>query len=253
VVHSDRSVIGSYLGSQIGSNVGSNVGAQIGSGNTRGSGRDGEARPQVAPKPPSWDGTWKSNPERPKSKPEPSSKGPEVWSPQPQKPAPTYGASNIPSWPPYSPTTPYPANEGKLAVTSVSTKQNQVYCRKYPDTISPDISKIQVIAASGTRLDATCWAISELDSVPGVWLKTVAGCFVHETNVQEQRNFRSTLNECAPAPHWVGTLQSQYQRKDCYKCTSLSCQSQNLGNLPYADLQCSIRGETVQGDRYATV
>jgi hypothetical protein len=96
-------------------------------------------------------------------------------------------------------------------------------------------------------------SFSGLESVSGVWLKTISWYFVHETNIQEQQNFRSTLNECAPAPHWIGTLQTQCQRKDCYMCTSLNYQSQNLGYLPYADLQCSMRGEAVQGNRCTIV
>jgi hypothetical protein len=268
-------MVGSYIGSQIGSNVGSTVGAQIGSGNARGGGKDKEAHPKATSNSPFWDEIWHSNsdkprarpepsstgsggwkpqpqPESPRARPEPSSTGSGGWKPQPQKPAPTNGASNTPSWIPHSTSSPYSTNEGKLSVLSVSTKQDQVYCRKYPDSITPDISKIETITGTGTRVDAKCWILSELESVPGVWLRTVAGCFIHETNIKEQLNFHSTLNECGPAPHWVGTLQTHYQRKDCYTCTSLNCQSQNLGHLPYADLQCSTQGETVQGNRYAT-
>jgi hypothetical protein len=150
-------MIGSYKGSQIGLNVGSNMGAHIGSGNTRSSGRDEEAHPAAASNSPSWDEVWHSNPERPRARPEPSSKGSGGWYPQPQLSASANEASNIQLWTPRSSSKPYPAKEGKLSVTSVSTKQNQVCCLKYPDTISPDISKIKTITALATRLDATCW------------------------------------------------------------------------------------------------
>lgn len=67
--------------------------------------------------------------------------------------------------------------------------------------------------------------------------------------MQEYKDYKSTLPACAEQKHWVGTLMEQYSRKDCYSCLSTStCQSEDLGSPPYADLACFQEGEVVQGN-----
>jgi len=145
------------------------------------------------------------------------------------------------------------ANQGRVPSISATIRQDKVYCRKYPDVISPDMSKIRTLD-SGTDVEITCWTFSELpDSTgrvggDGMWLKTNLDCYINEINIEEQQNFGATLRRCAPTSHWVGTLQQQYQRKDCYSCPSLNCASKNLGSPPYVDLACSTQGDLVNGN-----
>jgi hypothetical protein len=109
--------------------------------------------------------------------------------------------------------------------------------------------------SSGTKTEVTCFTKSEMKGVSSnirgnpIWLKTNEGCFVNEIEIQGKQDFQAILNYCAPPKHWVGTMNSQYSRVDCYDCTSLDCPSRNVGVPPYVDLACAIRGEAVQGNR----
>jgi hypothetical protein len=152
-----------------------------------------------------------------------------------------------------------PVGGGRKASISIVTAQNQVYCRNYPDTISPDMTRIRNITYSGTSLEVKCWTTSAMPGYngrvggDGSWLLTQDGCYINQVNVWDAQSydFRSQLYPCPQKPHWVGLLEDQYQtvgRKDCYSCTSLNCQSQNLGHVPFAELACHTQGEVVLGN-----
>jgi len=82
-----------------------------------------------------------------------------------------------------------------------------------------------------------------------VWLRTSIGCFVNEKSLQGREDFQAQLAPCADTgSHWVGTLQTQYKREDCYACTSQDCPSQNLGSGPYLDIDCYADGDVVAGN-----
>jgi len=196
--------------------------------------------------------------------PTPSSPPPPKQAPPPLPPSigrqpPPWGQSpydgeviTITSYFPPGPTN-YP-NRGKMSALSVTTKKNEVYCRVYADTISPDISKV-TIYSSPTKLKVTCYTESGMNGVSGriggdpTWLKTEKGCYISGADVTEKHNYVSELNYCPPPQHWVGTLLPQYAREDCYDCTSLDCPSRNVGKPPYVDISCLKDGESVKGNR----
>jgi len=166
------------------------------------------------------------------------------WAPKPAAAAP----------PPFAPPPPAPvASSGKMNTMTVTTVNGGVYCWKYPDTMMSDHSKLPVYN-SFSRIDIQCWTSTDMNGVSGniagdsTWFKTATGCYLNELDIEEKQNLRNRLNYCQPPQHWVGTLQSQYQRVDCYDCTSLNCQSKNIGVPPYVDLACYIEGETVLGN-----
>ena len=83
------------------------------------------------------------------------------------------------------------------------------------------------------------------------YLRTRTGCYISVAEVNEQYiSYPRVVNQCKIATrskHWVGTLLPQYARKDCYACPSLGCSSQDLGSVPFVDLDCWTIGETVRG------
>jgi hypothetical protein len=106
-----------------------------------------------------------------------------------------------------------------------------------------------------TNLEVVCYTKSEMRGLSGnirgesTWLKTKIGCYVNKLEVESKENVEAVLEYCAPPKHWVGTLKPQYNRVDCYDCTSLDCPSRNVGWPPYVDLACYVGGEVVQGNR----
>jgi hypothetical protein len=136
----------------------------------------------------------------------------------------------------------------------VLTTADLVYCRKYPDNIIPDPSKLHVYTTP-TRVVVNCWTNPSIrgwsGSVQGdaVWLRTSNGCYIPEMNVQNSTDFQAMLKFCQPPEHWVGTLQTQYKRQDCYECTNTNCNSLNLGNGSQVDIDCYTFGEVTGGNR----
>ncbi|TID20723.1 hypothetical protein E6O75_ATG05487 [Venturia nashicola] len=125
---------------------------------------------------------------------------------------------------------------------SVTTRQDTVFCRRFPDTISSDNLGLRVFAGNA-NVELTCWTKAAIDGPAGrvnqngLWIKTSLGCYVKWCRYQS-------------SPHFVGTLQSQYKREDCYSCPSLDCPSQNLGIGPLLDLDCSTEGTVVGGNNF---
>jgi len=147
--------------------------------------------------------------------------------------------------------------DSKRASTSIiiAANGNPVYCRNYPDTISPGRPNLPVYNVS-TTLSATCWSEPSLPGNSGrvdgeaTWLQTDSGCYVNSAEVQQRQNFKDILNQCNGMPkHWVGISKSEYTRLDCYDCASLDCPSQNVGEPPYVDLDCFQDGEDVRGNK----
>jgi hypothetical protein len=144
----------------------------------------------------------------------------------------------------------------KANALSATTKQDTVFCRKWPDTVSSDGMGVRVFTAN-TNVELTCWTMASMEgpqgrvNQDGLWIKTNLDCYVNNADIngRTRQNFQQRLNQCPPQAHWVGTLQSQYKREDCYSCPSLDCSSQNMGIGPYIDLECSSEGETVQGSK----
>jgi hypothetical protein len=133
------------------------------------------------------------------------------------------------------------------------TSEN-AFCRNWPDKVSTDSSGVKILGAS-TAIELTCWTMPSLEGEFGkvegetVWLKTKIGCFINMKNLKFQ-DYQSQLAQCpSPRKHWVGTLQAQYKREDCYACPSQDCASQNLGEGPFMDIDCYTEGETVSGNR----
>jgi hypothetical protein len=187
---------------------------------------------------------------------------------QPQKPRPNT---------PYGPWLencrgPCGLSSGKQAAVTVSIKGINMRCRRYPDNFITDGNNLAHFS-SPSRVDATCWSPSSPGTVgfqamqnPVVaaaqlasaiagrdlgYLRTRTGCYISVAEVNEQYiSYPRVLNQCkisSRSKHWVGTLQPQYARKDCYACPSLGCASQDLGNVPFVDLDCWTIGDTVRG------
>jgi hypothetical protein len=141
----------------------------------------------------------------------------------------------------------------KLSLSA--TTVDNTFCRKWPDNISSDGAEATVLGAS-TSIQVTCWTMPSLDGDYGkvqgetVWLKTAAGCFVNMKNLKEFQDYQTELAQCpSTQKHWVGTLQPQYKREDCYSCPNQDCSSQNLGEGPFLDIDCYTEGETISGNR----
>lgn len=145
---------------------------------------------------------------------------------------------------------------GKVVILSTTTKQDPVFCRRWPDTISSDGMGVRVFTGN-TNVDITCWTSASIEGPQGrvnqnsLWIKTNLGCYINDADVnpRTRQNFQKKLSQCPAQAHWVGTLQSQYKREDCYSCPSLDCSSQNLGAGPFIDLDCSSDGDTVNGSK----
>jgi hypothetical protein len=134
----------------------------------------------------------------------------------------------------------------------MATTNGEVVCRKYPDTITHDVSKLPIYR-DPTRLEISCWTASSMGSagsnVGGTWLKTNQGCYVNADEMQERKDYQTMLNHCATPNHWVGIMLPQYAREDCYDCPSLDCPSRDLGQPPYVDIGCKTDGEEIRGTR----
>ncbi|KAE9982629.1 hypothetical protein EG328_010760 [Venturia inaequalis] len=145
---------------------------------------------------------------------------------------------------------------GKVTSISVTTKQDTVFCRRFPDTITSDNLGLRVFAGNA-NVELTCWTNAAIDGPAGrvnqngLWVKTNLGCYINDADVNARikHNFQQRLEQCPVQAHFVGTLQSQYKREDCYSCPSLNCSSQNLGVGPLVDLDCSTEGDAVGGSK----
>lgn len=67
-------------------------------------------------------------------------------------------------------------------------------------------------------------------------------------NIQADINFEKKLGTCEPVHHFVGTMQAQYKRQDCYNCTNTNCASKNIGAGYLIDLGCTTTGEATGGN-----
>lgn len=113
------------------------------------------------------------------------------------------------------------------------------------------------VFAGNANVDLTCWTNAAMEgprgrvNQNGLWLKTNLGCFINDADIsaRSKHNFQQRLEQCPFQAHYVGTLQSQYKREDCYSCASLDCSSQNLGIGPFIDLDCSSEGDAVGGSK----
>jgi len=191
---------------------------------------------------------------RPRPRPEPEPERPRP-RPEPERPRPR------PDWerpdrdrPDRDRPEPEPERERpdvKRASASVTTKGNEVYCRKFPDTLVTDPQSLQVFQ-SATTLKIKCWSKPSIEGNSGringenVWLQSTDGCFINKSEVRERDRYEEILNQCPDTQHWVGTLQTQYTRTDCYDCPSLDCPSKDVGVAPYVDLSCYVKGENVR-------
>lgn len=145
---------------------------------------------------------------------------------------------------------------GKVGSLSATTKDGTVFCRRFPDTISTDSLGVRVFA-SNARVELTCWTSAAMEGPAGrvnqngLWVKTKLGCYVNDADInpRTKQNFQLRLEQCPVQTHYVGTLQAQYKRQDCYSCPSLDCPSQNLGMGPIVDLDCSTEGAAVGGSK----
>jgi hypothetical protein len=180
---------------------------------------------------------------------------------------------------PYTPYGPWSENcrgpcgssSGRQAAVTVNVKGINIRCRKYPDNFIADGNNLAHFS-SPSRLDVTCWTPSSPGTVgfqamqnPVVaaaqlasamagrdlgYLRTRTGCYISVAEVNEQYvSYSRILNQCRIASrskHWVGTLQPQYARKDCYACPSLGCPSEDLGGVPFVDLDCWTIGDMVR-------
>ncbi|KAF2431410.1 hypothetical protein EJ08DRAFT_696497 [Tothia fuscella] len=237
--------VGTRLGGSIGSNIGATMGTKV--GESIGSFFDNLGLGWVADNLKKGQGFSPASENRPnlnvpKPNPQPSSPYPQPFNPQPAAPA-TGGGSGSSFQP------AIPSTEALKASVSITTAQDLVNCRKYPDIFTPDMSKIKNITSAGTALEVKCWTKTEMGG-DGIWLQTKDGCYINQANVRNmgQYYYPSEIKQCAPVNHWVGKLKDWYQRKDCYACTSLNCQSINLGNPPYTDLACSVQGDMAAGN-----
>jgi hypothetical protein len=167
----------------------------------------------------------------------------------------------------YTPSSPVSSGRGgeggrrRMGPATVLTTRDAVSCRRYPDAVqaSPAVLPVYPLA---TALQVTCAAAPSLPGNSGrvdgddLWLKTRDGCFVNRAEVRLRRDGDEGMDaqlavpRCEEKPrHWVGMLQSQYSRADCYDCPSLDCPSKNVGEPPFVDMQCYEIGEMVRDDR----
>jgi hypothetical protein len=162
---------------------------------------------------------------------------------------------------------------GVRSSITVSVSGTNIRCRRYPDNFIADANKLAHFSAPA-KLDVVCWTPASPNTVgprapPNPYLignpiaalfigpdrgylRTKTGCYIAVAEVVEKRtDYSRILNKCTLAPgatHWVGTLQPQYSRKDCYSCAKLSCKSEELGSVPFVDLGCITVGEDVRGN-----
>lgn len=135
----------------------------------------------------------------------------------------------------------------------ILTADEVVRCREYPDSISP-VSAPIVMLPKETSVRVTCWTSASIAGASGkvqgssVWLRTEGGCYIPEMKVQADTNFEKTLSTCEPVHHFVGTMQDQYKRQDCYDCTNTNCASKNMGAGNLIDLGCVTAGEATGGN-----
>jgi len=162
-------------------------------------------------------------------------------------PAPAPANPNSPGW--------FDWKETKAASLSATTNNQPIFCRRWPDTVASDGLGVRVFTGN-TKIDLTCWTMASMEgsygrvNQDGMWLKTSLGCYVNQAEIspRTKQNFQQQLNQCPTTSHWVGTLQTQYKREDCYLCPSLDCPSQNLGMGPFVDLECFSEGDVVNGN-----
>jgi hypothetical protein len=133
------------------------------------------------------------------------------------------------------------------------TTDASIVCHRYPDTVNQDTSKLPHYTFA-TRLEVVCYTSSSMPydnqrPEAATWLKTNEGCYINAREVSERRDYTTTLNYCVTPYHFVGILQPQYGREDCYDCPSLDCPSRDVGTPPYVDVACSIEGDLVRDNR----
>jgi hypothetical protein len=152
----------------------------------------------------------------------------------------------------------------RMGPATVLTTRDAVRCRRYPDTVQASSAAVLPLYTLSTPLTITCAAKPSLPGNSGrvdgddFWLRTREGCYVNRAEVRLQHHsddgegIQLAMPRCAETPrHWVGMLQGQYSRADCYDCPSLDCPSRNVGAPPFVDLQCYEMGENVRDDRSA--
>ena len=131
-----------------------------------------------------------------------------------------------------------------------------VYCRKFPDTISTETVALTVLPGNG-RVGVNCWTTASMSGDAGkvendaVWLRTDAGCYINEAETIGSQDYQAKLNFCVAPLHWVGNVQQQYNKLDCYQCPTLKCPSRSLGEGVVVDVQCLVDGEEARGNKYA--
>ncbi|KAF2675437.1 hypothetical protein BT63DRAFT_450423 [Microthyrium microscopicum] len=167
---------------------------------------------------------------------------------------------------------PPPANTGPIAV---SLNGINIPCRDFPDNFIQNPEKLAHFSKP-SRFDAVCWSPSSPNTVgPGApshpyvvanggpaksssgpdrgFLKTKTGCFIGVTETADytKKDYQTLLPGCKVvrgAAHWVGTLQEQYSRKDCYASPSLDAKSKDLAGQRVVDLSCFTVGQDVRGN-----
>jgi hypothetical protein len=162
----------------------------------------------------------------------------------------------------YTPSSPVSSGRGgeggrrRMGPATVLTTRDAVSCRRYPDAVqaSPAVLPVYPLA---TALQVTCAAAPSLPGNSGrvdgddLWLKTRDGCFVNRAEVRLRRDEGEGMDaqlavpRCEEKPrHWVGMLQSQYSRADCYDCPSLDCPSKNVGEWILTETATGTRART---------
>lgn len=145
-------------------------------------------------------------------------------------------------------------NQMVESLNVVTANQKDILCRRYPDYVISETRNAMQFTQP-TNLQVKCWTSPSIAGSYGlqphssVWLFTTTGCYVNEGNIANQTDFQKRLSYCVPPQHWVGTLQPQYGRSDCYQYPSLNSPSMNIGDSRTVDVSCSQQGDDVQGNK----
>jgi hypothetical protein len=91
--------------------------------------------------------------------------------------------------------------------------------------------------------------LGEVENDPVWLLNAPQNCWINEQDVQRETDITRNLPFCATPEHFVGGLQAQYSRQDCYEGLTLDAPSKNLGTAEYIDVQCQMFGETNRGNK----
>ncbi|KAF2398133.1 hypothetical protein EJ06DRAFT_124434 [Trichodelitschia bisporula] len=185
--------------------------------------------------------------------PAPAAPAPNPWPAAPVAPAP---AAPLAAAAPAVPVPPAVQQPARIQGPTVMTQAQEVMCRRFPDIIGDGSGHMKVYKEP-TALQIDCWTTASIDGAngriqnDGIWVKIKddqSSCFINELEIQD-KDYQSKVKYCAPPRHWVGVIQEQYNRQDCYTCPSLDCQSSNLGAGRYVDVDCFTNGEAAGGNR----